>query len=180
MMRLNMLMIMCGVAAGGSPLAPHAYKPLPVGSVTPRGWLLKQLKLQAEGLSGHLAQFWGDVMDSVWIGGTGDGGLHERTPYWLNGIVPLAFLLRNAGIEELSPVAGIYRAPSGRHGWMSDLCKDGVDMVGEDIAGENGYTVSRPEQCREEYALSLERPLASLAHACAIAGISRSADRCRA
>ena len=30
-----------------------------------------QLKLQAEGLSGHLAQFWPDVMDSVWIGGQG-------------------------------------------------------------------------------------------------------------
>ena len=41
------------------------------------------LTLQAEGLTGHLAQFWNDVMNSVWIGGSGDGGLHERTPYWL-------------------------------------------------------------------------------------------------
>jgi len=38
------------------PLQPYAYQPLPVGSVTPKGWLLKQLTLQAEGLSGHLAQ----------------------------------------------------------------------------------------------------------------------------
>ena len=79
------------------PLAPKKYSPLPVGSVTPTGWLLTQLQLQADGLSGHLAQFWPDVQKSVWIGGGGDGGLHERTPYWLNGIVPLAFLLRNAG-----------------------------------------------------------------------------------
>ena len=46
----------------------------------------------------------------MWIGGGGDGGLHERTPYWLNGIVPLAFLLRNANVS-LSPVAGLYKAP---------------------------------------------------------------------
>ena len=43
------------------------------------------------------------------IGGTADGGLHERTPYWLNGLVPLAFLLRNAGVR-LPPVVGIYKA----------------------------------------------------------------------
>ena len=63
------------LAAPAAALAPYAYKPLPVGSVTPKGWLLKQLTLQAEGLSGHLAQFWNDVMNSVWIGGSGDGGL---------------------------------------------------------------------------------------------------------
>lgn len=51
-------------------------------SVTPRGWLLAQLELQAEGLSGHLALFWGDIMNSSWIGGPDDGGLHERAPYW--------------------------------------------------------------------------------------------------
>ena len=93
-------------------LAPRAYTPLPVGSVTPTGWLLEQLTLQAEGLSGHLAQFWPDVQQSVWIGGNADGGLHERTPYWLNGIVPLAFLLRNAGRAKLSPVVGVWKAAS--------------------------------------------------------------------
>ena len=97
------------LAAPAAALTPYAYKPLPVGSVTPKGWLLKQLTLQADGLSGHLAQFWNDVMNSVWKGGSGDGGLHERTPYWLNGVVPLAFLLRNAGVEQLDPVLGIYK-----------------------------------------------------------------------
>lgn len=87
------------------------YVPLPLGTVTPKGWLLDQLILQAEGLSGHLAQFWPDVQKSVWIGGGGDGGLHERTPYWLNGIVPLAFLLSNANVT-LNPVVGVYKAAS--------------------------------------------------------------------
>ena len=71
--------------------------PLHVGAVTPKGWLLKQLTIQAEGLTGHLSDFWPDVMSSVWIGGANDTGLHERTPYWLNGLVPLSFLLENAG-----------------------------------------------------------------------------------
>ena len=37
---------------GGLPGVP-AYRPLPVGSITPRGWLLTQLQLQANGLSGQ-------------------------------------------------------------------------------------------------------------------------------
>ena len=59
------------------------------------GWLLDQLQLQAESLSGHLQFFWPDVMNSSWVGGTADVGLHERTPYWLNGFVPLAYQLED-------------------------------------------------------------------------------------
>eukprot|EP01116_Phalansterium_solitarium_P013518 TRINITY_DN30900_c0_g1_i1.p1 TRINITY_DN30900_c0_g1~~TRINITY_DN30900_c0_g1_i1.p1 ORF type:complete len:747 (-),score=282.91 TRINITY_DN30900_c0_g1_i1:136-2376(-) len=70
---------------------PKAYWEAPVGSLTPTGWLQTQLQIQAAGLSGHLALFWNDIENSIWIGGEGDGGLHERGPYWLNGIVPLAF-----------------------------------------------------------------------------------------
>jgi hypothetical protein len=97
---------------GDGTLAPSAFAPLKTGSVTPKGWLLKQLKLQAEGLSGHLSMFWNDISNSIWIGGNGDGGLHERAPYWLNGIVPLAALLQNAGEEMLAGTAGIYKSSS--------------------------------------------------------------------
>ena len=38
------------LALPAAALVPYSYKPLPVGSVTPKGWLLKQLTLQAEGL----------------------------------------------------------------------------------------------------------------------------------
>jgi len=65
--------------------------------------------LQAEGLSGHLSQFWDDIQNSIWIGGKADGDLHERAPYWLNGFVPLAYLLKNANITELDGMAGIYK-----------------------------------------------------------------------
>ena len=76
-------------------MVPLKYRPLPVGAIKPQGWLLDQLQLQADSLSGHLPFFWADVMNSSWIGGSADTGLHERTPYWLNGFVPLAYQLEN-------------------------------------------------------------------------------------
>lgn len=59
------------------------------------GWLKEQLAIQANGLSGYLPFFWPDVMNSSWMGGSADTGLHERTPYWLNGFIPLAYQLQD-------------------------------------------------------------------------------------
>ena len=61
--------------------------------ITPTGWLKKQLELQASGLCGSLDKVWPDIRDSAWIGGDREGW--ERVPYWLDGFIPLAFLLRN-------------------------------------------------------------------------------------
>ena len=61
--------------------------------ITPRGWLRDQLMIQAEGLAGNLDKMWPDVRDSAWIGGDREGW--ERVPYWLDGFIPLAFLLRD-------------------------------------------------------------------------------------
>lgn len=72
-------------------LIGKTFEPLPPGSIRPYGWLLRQLQTQAEGLSGHLDEFWPDIANSGWIGGTADAW--ERGPYWLDGLVPLAFLL---------------------------------------------------------------------------------------
>lgn len=59
----------------------------------PEGWLKEQLRTQAEGLSGNLDKVWPDIRDSSWIGGNRDGW--ERVPYWLDGFIPLAYLLRD-------------------------------------------------------------------------------------
>lgn len=62
----------------------------------PEGWLKRQLRLQAEGLHGNLDRVWRDVRDSAWIGGTAESW--ERVPYWLDGFIPLAYLLEDEGL----------------------------------------------------------------------------------
>lgn len=61
--------------------------------IKPEGWLKRQLEIQAESLSGNLDKVWRDVRDSAWIGGDAEGW--ERVPYWLDGFIPLAYLLEN-------------------------------------------------------------------------------------
>jgi hypothetical protein len=79
-------------------LLPVSFKPLPIGEIKPAGWLKNQLQIQANGLSGHLDEFWPDVAQSGWIGGSAEGW--ERGPYWLDGVVPLAYLLDDAKLKE--------------------------------------------------------------------------------
>lgn len=62
-------------------------------SIRPEGWLKRQLEIQAKGLSGNLDKIWRDVRDSAWIGGDAEGW--ERVPYWLDGFIPLAYLLED-------------------------------------------------------------------------------------
>ena len=61
--------------------------------IKPEGWLRRQLEIQAESLAGNLDKVWRDVRDSAWIGGDAEGW--ERVPYWLDGFIPLAYLLEN-------------------------------------------------------------------------------------
>jgi hypothetical protein len=80
-------------------LSPARFRPLPVGAVVPAGWLLVQLKLQAEGLSGHLAMFWPDVARSMWLNGAN-----------VSNLSPCAVFARAPGREQiLSTEGGVYR-----------------------------------------------------------------------
>src|SRR4051794_41094491 len=81
-------------------LLPGALEPLPLGQVRPAGWLRTQLQIQADGLTGHLPDFWPDVARSQWIGGEAEGW--ERGPYWLDGLVPLATLLGDRRLQGLA------------------------------------------------------------------------------
>lgn len=69
-----------------------------MNEIRAEGYLLEQLRIQANGLSGNLHTFWGDVKDSKWIGGSKEGW--ERVPYWLDGFIPLAFLLEDTEMQK--------------------------------------------------------------------------------
>lgn len=76
-----------------APLVAQPYTALPLGSIKPHGFLLKMLELQRDGLTGHLDSIYEVVCgpNNGWLGGTGDGW--ERGPYWIDGLVPLAYIL---------------------------------------------------------------------------------------
>ena len=81
------------------PLNRNALAELPLTAIRPRGWLKAQLETCRSGLTGQLHAFWPDVRDSAWRGGEGDGW--ERAPYYLDGLVPLAWLLDDAELKAV-------------------------------------------------------------------------------
>jgi hypothetical protein len=78
-----------------APLAPKPYAELPLGAIEPRGWLRDELQRMAAGMTGHLDEWYPEVCGprNAWLGG--DGDTWERGPYWIDGLYPLARLLRD-------------------------------------------------------------------------------------
>src|SRR4028119_2209067 len=82
----------------GKTFQKQQFTPLPLGSIKPKGWLLHQLQIMRNGTTGHLDEVYGKVKnDNGWLGGKGDGW--EETPYWLDGAVPLAYLLDDNALQ---------------------------------------------------------------------------------
>ncbi|MCK9222176.1 MAG: glycoside hydrolase family 127 protein [Limnochordia bacterium] len=80
-------------------LFPLKYLPLPLGQVRPRGWLKEQLEIQSRGLSGSIEEVWEDLgPDNMWLGGSRDGW--ERGPYYVDGLLPLAYLLDDENLKN--------------------------------------------------------------------------------
>jgi hypothetical protein len=99
-------------------LQPVKLIPMPLGTIKPTGWLKNQLRIQADGLSGHLDEFWPDISDSAWFGGKSDAW--ERAPYWLDGVVPLAFLLEDKPlIAKVTKYMDYIIANQDESGWIS-------------------------------------------------------------
>lgn len=79
-----------------TPLMPQQFIKLPVGSISPEGWLLKQLELQRDGLNGHLGEIsaWLQKEDNAWLKAGGKWGW-EEVPYWLRGYGNLAYIMKD-------------------------------------------------------------------------------------
>lgn len=78
-----------------APLQQRPYAELPIGAVKPAGWLAEQLVRMRDGMTGHLDSLYPQVMGprNGWLGG--DGDVWERGPYWIDGLLPLAYILED-------------------------------------------------------------------------------------
>jgi hypothetical protein len=104
-------------------LGPTTYKPLPLHAIEPKGWLARQLRIQADGLSGHLDEVWPDIRDSRWFGGDADGW--ERAPYWLDGFIPLAYQVKDATlIAKVERYIGYIMDNQQVDGWLGPVETD--------------------------------------------------------
>lgn len=75
------------------------YRAFSLAEITPAGWLKQQLEHMQKGSTGHLDEIYDKLKnDNGWLGGAGDNW--EETPYWLDGAVPLAWLLRDSILQK--------------------------------------------------------------------------------
>ena len=85
-------------ATNQPPLKPQHLVMLPVGNIKPGGWLLKNLELQRDGLTGQLGEIsaWLTKKNNAWLNkdGTGDLGWEEM-PYWLKGYANIGYVLND-------------------------------------------------------------------------------------
>ncbi|MET4080654.1 hypothetical protein ABIB40_000598 [Pedobacter sp. UYP30] len=90
--------------ANRAPLRTNPYIELPLGAIKPEGWLKEMLIRQKNGATGNLDTLYSAVMNNRngWLGG--DGDQWERGPYWIDGLLPLAYILNDkALIAKVKP-----------------------------------------------------------------------------
>jgi DUF1680 family protein len=82
------------------PLITKPYMELPLSAIKPAGWLEDQLIRMKNGMTGHLDELYPQVMGARngWLGG--DGDVWERGPYWIDGLLPLAYILNDTELKN--------------------------------------------------------------------------------
>jgi len=82
------------------PLIQKPYVELPLGAVKAKGWLYEMLVRQAKGATGQMDKLYPQVMGerNGWLGG--DGDQWERGPYWIDGLLPLAYILDDDDLKK--------------------------------------------------------------------------------
>jgi hypothetical protein len=84
--------------ANRAPLEASPFVKLPIGSITPRGWVRHMLELEKDGMTGRLKEVspWLNFEKSSWGNTEGKGGFGwEELPYWLKGFGDLGYVLKD-------------------------------------------------------------------------------------
>ena len=91
--------IVCAACTRDAGLS-RAYEELPLGAIKPQGWLREILERQRDGITATLDESYPQVMgdDNGWLGGEGDRW--ERGPYWIDGLLPLAYILDDQTLKD--------------------------------------------------------------------------------
>ena len=86
--------------------APHArFCPLPLGAIRARGWLARQMQVEARGMSGLMDELEPDMIQNPYITRSKKDGVSTAwcaeisATYWA-GLVQLAFTLDNPGLKK--------------------------------------------------------------------------------
>lgn len=85
------------------PLAVSPLVKLPIGAIEPRGWLLHELQLETNGMTGHLEEIskWCKFDDNAWVDPANAKKLGwEELPYWLKGYGDLGYVLGDKQITS--------------------------------------------------------------------------------
>ena len=88
------------LSCSDKPSLNRSYEELPLGSIRPEGWLKEMLVRQRDGISANLDETYSQVMGARngWLGG--DGDQWERGPYWIDGLLPMAYILDDDALKE--------------------------------------------------------------------------------
>ena len=89
--------VSCGPASETVPV--RKYEELPLGDVKADGWLKTMLERQRDGITADLDKTYPPVMGerNGWLGGAGDHW--ARGPSWIDGLIPLAYILDDDSLK---------------------------------------------------------------------------------
>ena len=82
-----------------APLVSTPYAQLPLGDIQPEGWLKTQMQTMLDGMTGNLDEIYEFVVgdNNAWLGGEGDAW--ERGPYWIDGALPMAYIMKDKTLK---------------------------------------------------------------------------------
>ena len=100
MKRLLLLLSVTILSCADISALTRSFEELQLGTVKPDGWLLEMLLRQRDGITACLDEIYPQVVGerNGWLGG--DGDQWERGPYWIDGLLPMAYILDDRILKE--------------------------------------------------------------------------------